>query len=55
MKIAGSGAGSGFGSIGNKHGSADPDPYQNVTDPQHCLPHGIVNGSNKKIRKDWGA
>jgi hypothetical protein len=27
MKIAGSGTGSG----------SDPDPYQNVTDPQHCL------------------
>jgi hypothetical protein len=28
-KIAGS------GSISQRHGSADPDPYQNVTDPQH--------------------
>jgi hypothetical protein len=32
-KIAGSGAG--FGSISHRHGSADPDPYQNVTDLQH--------------------
>jgi hypothetical protein len=31
MKIAGS------GSISQKHGSADPDPDQNVTDPQHCF------------------
>jgi hypothetical protein len=31
MKIAGS------GSISQRHGSADPDPYQNVMDPQHCL------------------
>jgi hypothetical protein len=32
MKIAGSG--SGF--ISQRHGSADPDPQQNVMDPQHC-------------------
>jgi hypothetical protein len=25
----------GSGSIAQRHGSADPDPYQNVTDPQH--------------------
>ncbi len=25
------------GSISQRHGSADPDPYQNVTDPQHWL------------------
>jgi hypothetical protein len=30
-KIAGS------GSISQRHGTADPDPYQNVMDPQHCL------------------
>jgi hypothetical protein len=30
-KIAGSGA----GSIIQRHRSADPDPHQNVTDPQH--------------------
>ncbi len=29
-KIAGS------GSISQRHGSADPDPHQNVMDPQHC-------------------
>jgi len=33
MKIEGSGS----GSISKRHGSADPDPHQNVTDPQHCL------------------
>jgi hypothetical protein len=33
MKIAGS------GSICQRHGSADPDPYQNVMDPQHWLNH----------------
>jgi hypothetical protein len=26
----------GFRSVSQKYGSADPDPYQNVTDPQHC-------------------
>jgi hypothetical protein len=30
-------AGSGSGSVSQWYGSADPDPYQNVTDPQHCL------------------
>ncbi len=29
-KIAGS------GSISQRHGSADPDPNQNVMDPEHC-------------------
>ncbi len=32
MKIAGSGS----GSIRQGYGSADPDPYQNFMDPQHC-------------------
>ncbi len=26
----------GSGSISQMHGSADPDPHQNVMDPQHC-------------------
>jgi hypothetical protein len=36
-KIAGSGSESGSGSISQRHGSAypDPDPHQNVMDPQH--------------------
>ncbi len=31
-------AGSGSGSIRQRHGFADPDPepYQNVIDPEHC-------------------
>ncbi len=29
-------AGSGSGSISQRHGSVDPDPPQNVMDPQHC-------------------
>ncbi len=24
-------------SISQRHGSADPDPHQNIMDPQHCL------------------
>jgi hypothetical protein len=27
---------SGSGSISQRHGYVDPDPYQNVTDPHHC-------------------
>jgi hypothetical protein len=30
-------SGAGYGSISQGHGSADPDPYKNVTDPQHWL------------------
>ncbi len=29
------GSASGSGSISQRHGSADPDPHQNVMDPQH--------------------
>jgi hypothetical protein len=35
-KIAGS------GSISQRHGSADPDPPQNVMDPQHCFPYTVT-------------
>jgi hypothetical protein len=31
--------GSVSGSISQRHGSADPDPHQNVMDPQHWLLH----------------
>ncbi len=34
LKKAGSRAGS--ESVNQWNGSVDPDPYQNVTDPQHC-------------------
>jgi hypothetical protein len=27
----------GSGSISQRYGSADPDPYQNFMDPQHCI------------------
>jgi hypothetical protein len=36
-KIAGSGSASGSGSISHRHGSADPNPHQNVMDPEHWL------------------
>jgi hypothetical protein len=29
--------GVGSGSISQRYGSGDPDPHQNVTDPQHCF------------------
>jgi hypothetical protein len=35
MKIAGSRSESGF--ISQRRGSTDPDPHQNVMDPQHCF------------------
>ncbi len=37
-KIAGSGSESGSRTIKQRHGSADPDPdpHQNVMDPEHC-------------------
>jgi len=31
------------GSISKSRGSADPDPYQNVTDPQHWCPERMSN------------
>jgi hypothetical protein len=34
-KGIGSRVGSGFGSMGQRYESGDPDPHQNVTDPQH--------------------
>jgi hypothetical protein len=45
MKIEGSGS----RSISQRHGSADPDPHQNVMDPQHWLlnlpgPPGVRHG-----------
>jgi hypothetical protein len=40
----GSGVGSGSGSISKRYGSGDPDPHQNVTDPQTVL-GGIKHAS----------
>jgi hypothetical protein len=42
-KVAGS------GSISERHGSADPDPHQNVMDPEHCLPY-----KEKKAERERG-
>jgi hypothetical protein len=36
-KIVGSASASRSGSISQRHGSADPDPHQNVIDPEHCF------------------
>jgi hypothetical protein len=36
-------AGSRSGSISQRHRSADPDPHQNVMDPEHCLKHKLRN------------
>ncbi len=36
--------------VRGKYGSADPDPYQSVTDPQHWLKQ-IIRGSNKSLTK----
>jgi hypothetical protein len=41
-KIAGSGSGPKSGSIGQRHGSADPDPQQNVMDQEHWYHHSIA-------------
>jgi hypothetical protein len=30
-------SGSASGSISQRHRSADPDPHQNVMDPEHCM------------------
>jgi hypothetical protein len=30
--------------ISQRHGSADPDPHQNVMDPEHCLVYLGDNG-----------
>jgi hypothetical protein len=46
MKIAGS------GSTSQRHGSADPDPQQNVMDPQHCFYFFSSFYFNLKLTKD---
>jgi hypothetical protein len=34
----------GSGSVSQRYGSADPDPYQNVTDPEHSFEKiGVVD------------
>jgi hypothetical protein len=34
--------------VRGRYGSADPDPFQNVTDSQHCLKQ-IIRRSNKSV------
>jgi hypothetical protein len=41
MKGVRSGVISGSGSISQSYGSSDPDPHQNVTDPQRCISYEI--------------
>jgi hypothetical protein len=41
MKIAGS------GSISQRYGSADPDPFQNFMDQQHCKKKYILGQKTK--------
>jgi hypothetical protein len=38
----GSGAGSVSGSDSQRNGSKEPDPYQNVTDPEQCRRHRFL-------------
>ena len=55
-KIAGSGSES--GSICQRHGSANPDLYQNVMDPQHCcreIKFQEVNGKRFIANYSWSA
>ena len=35
--------GVGSGSVSQRYRSADPDPHQDVTDPQHCLKQSVVD------------
>jgi hypothetical protein len=44
----GVGSGVGSGSISERYGSGDPDPHQNVTDPQHCFLHWDAEGQRGK-------
>ncbi len=52
-KIAGSGSASGSGSISQRHGSADPDPHQNVMDPEHCF--NVWSGSGSALWQKAGS
>jgi hypothetical protein len=41
----------GSGSISQRHGSADPDPHQNVMDPQHCFVYYFIVFNRKNLSK----
>jgi hypothetical protein len=42
----------GVGSISQRFGSGDPDPHQNVTDPQHCLQTTLSLYNNENVLSD---
>ena len=42
-----------FSSIVSRNGSADPDPDQNLFDPQHCLLH-VLEGDCGRRAGAWG-
>jgi hypothetical protein len=42
-------AGSGSGSISQRHGYPDPDPHQNVMDPEHCVQGMKTFGIDLKV------
>jgi hypothetical protein len=50
-KIAGSGSDFGSGSICQRHGSADPDPHQNVMDPQHWKNINFIGDHSQNASK----
>jgi hypothetical protein len=57
---SGVGSGPGSGSISQRYGSADSDPHQHVTDPQHCSEpfrylffQGFIYSSHSSKRKLW--
>jgi hypothetical protein len=47
-------AGSGSESISQRHGSADPDPPQNVMDPQHCFNESLLPDSRERGKMGRG-
>jgi hypothetical protein len=53
-KIAGSGSATGYESISQGHGSAgpDPDPHQNVMDPEHCCMDTRTNETSASNTKN---
>jgi hypothetical protein len=44
--------GSASGTVRQRYGSEDPDPYQNVTDPQHCWK--LFNVDTEKVDINCG-
>jgi len=42
--------GSASGFVSQGYGFEDPGPYQNVTDPQHCISYNSRSGANQDER-----